>query len=131
MRILETLETEIKKNKKYKNLALENEFWDNEENSDFEFLENDYESGLNIQGIKYKGVFVGWLHEREINFLCPLLCNAVTIDIQKLENKEDGNSELKYNGIWLTEKIFKSMTEFQAYVENNLQALEKIFKCAE
>lgn len=127
----ESIIKEIKSYKRYgTEFSMMDEFY-NSDNDEFSFSGNDYHNGLNTQDIIYKGVIVGTLYEREQNFLVPVICTAVTWDLDYLDKKIDGSAEWKYNGIWLQERNFPTMKDFEKYVINNFERIVDINNSAD
>lgn len=117
---------EVKSRKRYgTEFSVMDEFY-NSENEEFSFSDNIYSNGLNVQDIIYKGEIVGTLYEREQNFLVPIICTAVTWDLDYVDKKIDGNAEWKYNGFFLQEKNFPTMKDFEEYVIKNFDRIVDI-----
>lgn len=126
--ILDEILSEVKSEKGYgTEFSTAEEFY-NSDDDDFSFGENSYHGGLNIQTIFYRDEPVGTLYERERNFLVPILVHAETWDLEYVDNNKEGDSEWRYNGLWLQMKRFPTLKEFEGYVRSNFDKLTEINK---
>lgn len=89
------------------------------------FGDREFSSNQNFQEILYKGEFVGTLIEENRGLLSPIESVAVTFDVAKLDS--DGDSERKYKGHWLHNKVFRSLREFEEYVKQHMELLLDIY----